>query len=78
MYKLRMKKHVDEVISRTFKCTYPEFNKIFGVKKHELNLSMLTIFCYKYLQTLKLFMPTMSMNKGDEEDSDYEEEVRIS
>lgn len=38
---------------------------------------MLTIFCYKYLNTLKLFMPTMQWNKGEDEDSDYEEEVYI-
>jgi hypothetical protein len=35
------------------------------------------MLCFKYLQTLKLFMPTMAINKGDDEDSDYEEEVRI-
>lgn len=30
------------------------------------------------LQTLFLHMPTMELNKGDAEDSDYEEEVNIS
>ena len=30
------------------------------------------------LHTLFLHMPTMELNKGDAEDSDYEEEVNIS
>lgn len=30
------------------------------------------------LQTLFLHMPTMDLNKGDAEDSDYEEEVNIN
>lgn len=75
---MRIKKHVHEEIVRTYKCQYSEFNSLFGIKKHELDRSLLMIFCYKYLSTLFLFMPTMHCNKGDEEDSDYEEEVRIS
>ncbi len=31
-----------------------------------------------FLQTLFLHMPTMELNKGDAEDSDYEEEVNIN
>lgn len=30
------------------------------------------------MRTLHLFMPTMELNRGDDEDSDYEEEVRIA
>jgi hypothetical protein len=30
------------------------------------------------LNTLFLHMPTMELNKGDAEDSDYEEEVNIN
>jgi len=30
------------------------------------------------LNTLFLHMPTMDLNKGDDEDSDYEEEVNIN
>ena len=36
---------------------------------------MLASYC---LQILFLHMPTMELNKGDAEDSDYEEEVNIS
>lgn len=78
MYKLPMKKHVHEEITRTYKCDYSEFNQLFGIKKHELEWSHLVMFCDKYLKTLHLFMPTMSINMGDKEDSDYEEEVHIS
>jgi hypothetical protein len=36
------------------------------------------MFGYRFLSTFKLFMPTMSMNRGDDEDSEYEEEIYIS
>jgi hypothetical protein len=78
LYKLRIKKHHEEEVVRTYKCSYSEFNSLFGIKKHELDRSLLTIFCYKYLGLLCLFMPTMKYNRGDEEDSDYEEEVSIT
>jgi len=78
LYKLRIKKHHEEEVVRTYKCSYSEFNSLFGIKKHELDRSLLIIFCYKYLGLLSLFMPTMKYNRGDEEDSDYEEEVSIT
>jgi hypothetical protein len=34
-------------------------------------------FGAKFMRTLHLFMPTMEFNRGDDEDSDYQEEVRI-
>ncbi len=36
------------------------------------------MFAYKLFEILYLLMPTMSINKGDKEDSDYEEEVLIA
>ena len=56
---------------------YSEFNSLFGIKKHELDRSQLMMFGAKYLSTLKLFMPTMSLNRGDDEDSEYEETIII-
>ena len=35
------------------------------------------MFGYRFLSTFKLFMPTIQMNKGDDEDSDYEEGIYI-
>lgn len=35
------------------------------------------MFGAKFLSTFKLFMPTMDMNRGDDENSDYEEEIFI-
>ena len=35
------------------------------------------MFGAKFLSTFELFMPTMNLNKGDEERSDYEEEIFI-
>ena len=66
-----------EQVVRTREVSYQEFNSLFGIKKHELDRSQLIMFGAKYLSTLQLFMPTMSMNRGDAEDSDYEEEVLI-
>ena len=36
------------------------------------------MFASLLLDTLFLHMPTMELNKGDDEDSDYFEEVHIS
>lgn len=36
------------------------------------------MFSAHLLNSLYLHMPTMELNKGDAEDSDYEEEVNIS
>ena len=35
------------------------------------------MFGAKFLSTFKLFMPTMDMSRGDDENSDYEEEIFI-
>ena len=43
------------------------------MKRTELHL-----ISYLYLKTLFLFLPTISFNKGDEEDSDHEEKAWIS
>ena len=48
------------------------------MKKHELDRSQLKMFVSKYLQMLHLHMPTMNVNRGDDEDSNYEEEILIA
>jgi hypothetical protein len=35
------------------------------------------MFGYRFLSTFKLFMPTIQMSRGEEEDSDYEEGIFI-
>jgi hypothetical protein len=59
---------------------------IFGInlskqgKKAEdlLDRSQIVMLAALLLQTLFLHMPTMELNKGDAEDSDYEEEANIN
>ena len=64
-------------MTRTLETRYSEFNSLFGIKKHELDSSQLQMFGAKFLSTFKLFMPTMDMNRGEDENSDYEEEIFI-
>jgi hypothetical protein len=73
LYDLRVKKRICEPVYRKHEVSYQEFNNVFGIKKHELDRSQLLMFSAKYLDTLKLFMPTIGINKGDDEDSEYEE-----
>ncbi len=58
--------------------SYKEFNNLFWIKKHELDRSQLCMFGANYIESLQLLMPTMCINKGDNEDSDYEEQLLIS
>jgi hypothetical protein len=57
---------------------------IFGInlrgKKPEesLDRAQIVMIAALLLQTLFLHMPTMELNKGDAEDSDYEEEANIN
>jgi hypothetical protein len=50
----------------------------FGVQKQDLDRSQVIMFSAYLLNSLFLHMPTMEINKGDDEDSDNEEEVNIS
>jgi hypothetical protein len=77
LYDLKIKKRQEEQVTRTLETRYSEFNSLFGIKKHELDSSQLQMFGAKFLSTFKLFMPTMDMNRGDDENSDYEEEIFI-
>jgi hypothetical protein len=57
----------------------PQTPKSKKVSMHEdaIDRSQLIMLAALLLQTLFLHMPTMELNKGDAEDSDYEEEVNI-
>lgn len=78
LYDVRLKKHVKQQLVRSHTVAYTEFNNLFAIKKHELDRSQLVLFANKYLETLKLHMPTMAANKGEDEDSDYEELIQIA
>lgn len=78
LYDVRLKKNLKQQVVRSHTVTYSEFNNLFGIKKHELDRSQLILFATHYLETLKLHMPTMAANKGDDEDSEYEELIKIS
>ena len=47
------------------------------MNKKDLTRTQLHLIAHLYLKTLFLHMPTMELNKGDEEDSDYEERAKI-
>ncbi len=50
-----------------------------GKKPEEsLDRAQIVMIAALLLQTLFLHMPTMELNKGDAEDSDYEEEANIN
>ena len=67
-------------MERTYNIEYSSLWMNFGInyKKEEIDRSQLIMFCALLLQTMFLHMPTMELNKGDAEDSDYEEEVNIN
>ena len=50
----------------------------FGLIKVDLIYTELHLVAYLYLKTLVLYLPTMDLNKGDEEDSETEEKAMIS
>ena len=49
----------------------------FGLNKKDLTRTQLHLVAYLYLKTLHLHLPTMHLNKGDDEDSDHEEQASI-
>ena len=78
LYNLRLKKHSIETVLREHTLEYRNIWTYFGLTKSDLTRAELHLISHLYLKTLFLFMPTMSMNKGDDEDSDHEEKVLIS
>ena len=48
------------------------------MSKCDLTKGELLLIAYLYLKTLYLFMPTINLNKGDEEDSDHEEKAWVA
>ena len=80
LYEVRLKKRVKEPVERQMTIDYDQLWITFGVqyRKDEIDRTQLIMLASLYLQTLFLHMPTMELNKGDAEDSDFEEEVNIS
>ena len=77
LYTLRMKKYQEEEVLRTTELLYQNIWTIFGLNKKDLTRTQLHLVAYLYLRTLFLHLPTMELNKGDDEDSDFEEKAII-
>ena len=94
LYDVRLKKRVQTQIERFHKVDYQQLWVIFGInlgpaaltksssqgKKAEegIDRAQVVMVAALLLQTHFLHMPTMEINKGDAEDSDYEEEANIA
>ena len=78
LYNVKIKKHYESSLLRSHTLPYNNIWSIFGVSKFDLSKAELLLISYLYLKTLYLFMPTISLNKGDEEDSDHEEKAWIA
>ena len=57
---------------------YQRIWTFFGLNKRDLTRSQLNLVACLYLRTLFLHLPTIDINKGDEEDSDNEEYAAIN
>ena len=78
LYKLRLRKHQDEEVLRFTELPYQRIWTFFGLNKKDLTRTQLHLVAYLYLRTLFLHLPTMELNKGDDEDSDFEEKAIIN
>ena len=78
LYNLRLKKHSVEAVNREHILPYQNVWSTFGLIKKDMTWSELHLITYLYLKTLFLNLPTMDLNKGDDEDSDTEEKAMIS
>ena len=78
LYNLRLRKHEVETVNREHILPYQNIWSTFGLIKKDMTWSELKLVTYLYLKTLFLNLPTMDLNKGDDEDSDTEEKAMIS
>ena len=78
LYNLRLKKHYNETVKRDHILPYQNIWAHFGLKKQDLLRCELHLVAHLYLKMLFLNLPTMDLNKGDEEDSDTSEKAMIS
>ena len=88
LYNISIKKNKIEPVERSLKIPYDQFWITFGVPiptnplaRKELGAvdrSQVLLLAWHMLQTMFLHMPTMEFNKGDQEDSDYEETVEVA
>ena len=77
LYNLRLKKHSMETVFRDHSLPYRGIWSNFGLIKLDLTRTELHLITHLYLNTLSLFLPTMELNKGDDEDSENEEKALI-
>lgn len=78
LYTIRLRKHEEEVVVRTNELPYQNIWTYFGLNKKDLTRTQLHLVAYLYLRTLRLHLPTIELNKGDDEDSDFEEVCKIN
>lgn len=78
LYDLRLKKHQSDTVERDTTMPYNKIWTFFGVNRADLSRPQLHLVAYLYLTTLFLYLPTMELNKGDDEDSENEEQALIS
>ena len=77
LYALRLRKHQNEEVLRYTELPYRDIWTHFGLNKKDLTRTQLHLVAYLYLRTLFLHLPTMDLNRGDDEDSDFEEKAII-
>ena len=78
LYNVKIRKNYECSLDRSHTLAYSNIWAHFGVSKVDLSKAELLLISYLYLKTLYLFMPTISLNKGDEEDSDHEEKAWVA
>lgn len=77
LYKLSLRKYHEEEVVRLSELPYQNIWTFFGLNKKDLTRTQLHLVAYLYLRTLFLHMPTIELNKGEDEDSDFEEKAII-
>ena len=73
LYTICLKKGTPEHLERESFLDYLRIWTYFGLNKLDLTRTQLHFVCFMYLRTLFLYLPTMELNRGDDEDSDNEE-----
>ena len=77
LYDIRIKKNLSQSVTRDFTVSYQELEKKFGLDVSAANQSEKLMISSFLMQIAQLKMPTMDINRGDQEDSENEEQVLI-
>lgn len=78
LYTICLKKNSPEKLERETHLDYLKIWTYFGLNKLDLTRTQLHFVSYLYLKTLFLYLPTMELNRGDDEDSENEEQALIA